>query len=98
MFHEIAHIALGHVMQLNGTSEDDEKEADIWAGNTLIPSGDFESFKKEGDYSEKRVIQFAKSQGISPGIVVGRLQREGMIKYNMLNNLKEKYEMQLYHV
>ena len=27
------------------------------------------------------------------GIVVGRLQRERLIKYSMLNNLKEKYEI-----
>ena len=27
LFHELAHIILGHVNQLNGTTEDDEKEA-----------------------------------------------------------------------
>ena len=47
----------------------------------------------ERDYSEKRVLSFAKEQEIAPGIVVGRMQREGMIKYSMLNNLKERYEI-----
>lgn len=36
---------------------------------------------------------FAKEQGIAPGIVVGRLQNEGCIKYSMLNDFKDHYEI-----
>lgn len=79
--------------QFNGTSVDDEKAADKWSGDMLIASEDFEAFRRDRDYSEKSVLQFAKFQGIAPGIVVGRMQLEGMIKYSMLNNLKEKYEI-----
>ena len=93
LFHELAHIALGHVGQLNGISENDEEAADIWAGDTLIPPEDFEAFRKNRDYSERSVLQFAEVQGIAPGIVVGRMQLKGMIKYSMLNHLKEKYEI-----
>ena len=93
LFHELAHIALGHVGQPSGTSEDDEKAADKWSGDTLITDEEFEAFRKDRDYSERSVIQFAKTQGIAPGIVVGRMQLEGLIKYSMLNNLKEKYEI-----
>lgn len=93
LFHELAHIVLGHVGQPNGISEDDEREADKWSGDTLIISEDFETFKRNRDYSERSVLQFAKSQGIAPGIVVGRMQLEGMIKYSMMNHLKEKYEI-----
>ena len=93
LFHELAHIALGHVGQPNGTSEDDEKAADKWSGDALISADDFEVFRKDRDYSENSVLQFAKAQGIAPGVVVGRMQVERMIKYSMLNNLKEKYEI-----
>ncbi len=31
LFHELAHIALGHVNRLGGTTEEDEKAADAWA-------------------------------------------------------------------
>ena len=93
LFHELAHIVLGHVGKLNGTSDEDEKAADKWSGDTLITADDFECFRKEHDYSERNVIRFAKEQGIAPGIVVGRMQMEGMIKYSMLNDLKEKYEI-----
>ena len=91
LFHEMAHIVLGHIGQPNGTSKEDEKDADKWSEDTLIVEDDFENFKKERDYSENNVIRFAKEQGIAPGIVVGRMQRDGLIKYSMLNNLKEKY-------
>lgn len=93
LFHEFAHIVLGHVGQVNGTSDEDEKAADAWSGDTLIAADDFESFRRERDYSERNVLRFAKDQGIAPGIVVGRMQMEGMIKYSVLNNLKEKYEI-----
>lgn len=93
LFHELAHIVLGHVGQSNGISEDDEREADKWSGDTLITSEDFETFKRNRDYSERSVLQFAKGQGIAPGIVVGRMQLEGIIKYSMMNHLKEKYEI-----
>ena len=93
LFHELAHIILGHVGKPNGTSEEDEKEADAWSSDTLISHKDFETFKNNQDYSKKSILQFAKNQGVAPGIVVGRMQLEGMIKYSMFNNLKIKYEI-----
>ncbi len=93
LFHELAHIALGHVGQPDGISDDDERAADKWSIDTLIPAEDFEQFRTNNDYSESSVLQFAKEQGIAPGIVVGRMQSEGLIKYSTLNHLKEKYEI-----
>lgn len=95
LFHELAHIVLGHVGQPHGISEDDERAADKWSADTLITSEDFEAFRSDRDYSERSVLQFAKEQGIAPGIVTGRMQMEGMINYSMLNNLKEKYEIEV---
>lgn len=31
LFHELAHIILGHTGQMDGTTDQDEKDADIWA-------------------------------------------------------------------
>lgn len=91
LFHELAHIILGHIGQINGISKQDEADADNWSGNVLIPSADFKQFRERRDYSEESILQFAAGQGIAPGIVVGRLQNEGLIKYNMMNDLKEHY-------
>ena len=93
LFHELAHVALGHVGQPDGTSEHDEAAANKWSGDKLIRSEDYEVFKNDGDYSEKSVRRFATVQGIDPGIVAGRMQYERLIKYSMLNNLIEKYEI-----
>ena len=95
LFHELAHIILGHIDQADGTSEEDEQAADSWAKDILIPQTDFDVFKEAGDYSELSIVRFAKEESIAPGIVVGRLQREGIIEYSMYNNLKEKYEIVL---
>lgn len=91
LFHEIAHIVLGHISQLDGTCEKDEKEADAWSSDTLIPSKLFEKFMSDVDISQTKVCAFAKTIGIAPGIVVGRLQNEGCIEYSMMNELKEHY-------
>lgn len=92
LFHELAHIVLGHVGQANGTTDQDERDADWWSGNVLIPQEQFEEFKYHFDYSAISICSFAEKLGIAPGIVVGRLQNEGYIKHNMLNELKDHYE------
>ena len=47
--------------------------------------------KEKQNFSVASVKRFAKENRIAPGIVVGRLQNEGCIEYNMLNELKEHY-------
>ncbi|MGI6203942.1 MAG: HigA family addiction module antitoxin [Anaerovoracaceae bacterium] len=91
LFHELGHITLGHIGLTGGTTDEDEKKADAWAADALIDPGKFKIFTETGDFSRQSVIEFAAKQRIAPGIVVGRLQRERMIKYNVLNDLKEKY-------
>ena len=93
LFHELAHIVLGHTGQLDGTTDQDEKDADSWARDTLIPEKAFEEFKKDAFFSLASIQIFAKTLGIAPGIVVGRLQNEGYIKHSMMNELKEHYEI-----
>ena len=91
LFHELGHIVLDHIGQPEGTSEQDEKNADIWAGNQLIPEEKFQEFKKQKSFTAIAVKDFAVTIGIAPGIVVGRLQKEGCIRHSMLNELKEQY-------
>ncbi|MBR0417795.1 MAG: helix-turn-helix domain-containing protein [Erysipelotrichaceae bacterium] len=93
LFHELAHIVLGHIGKTNGTTDQDENDANTWSEDTLIDPTEFETFIQRKDYSESNVLAFANEQKIAPGIVVGRMQRKGMIKYNELNNLKVQYEI-----
>ena len=93
LFHELAHIILGHIGQMNGISEDDEQAANSWSGDTLIPGNDFAEFVDRKSFSASSIRAFAEKQGIAPGIVVGRLQKEGCIKHSALNELKDHYEI-----
>lgn len=91
LFHEIGHILLGHIGQATGTSSVDETEADKFARETLIPTDLFDFFIAQEQFSKNSIIEFAKRLEIHPGIVVGRLQKEGYIKYSWHNDLKTKY-------
>lgn len=95
LFHELAHIILGHLGQVDGTTDDDETAANIWANDALIPINDFKEFTHSNSFSASSVCTFAKKQGIAPGIVVGRLQNEELITHSRLNELKEHYEIAL---
>jgi hypothetical protein len=69
---------------------EDEMEADRYAGNLLIPQGEYSIFVKADKFFLKHIKAFAKKIGIHPGIVVGRLQHDGYIEYSWHNELKEK--------
>lgn len=91
LFHELGHIVLGHLNQECGTTEDDEDSANAFAREQLIPKDDFERFTKCGVFSKDALLSFAKSINIDPGIVVGRLQKEGYINFSWHNDLKTQY-------
>ena len=94
LFHEIAHIVLGHISETDGISDEEEKDADEWAKSALIDQDKFRYFSKNEVFSEQKITEFAEEQGIAPGIVVGLMQMEGLIRYNMHNKLKVKYEIE----
>jgi HTH-type transcriptional regulator/antitoxin HigA len=99
-FHEAAHILL-HSNQKNAVFLDDpaknssnsveEQEANAWACDRLIPpdaAGTLASLAK----TRAAVVNFAETIGIHPGIVVGRMQHEGLLEVTWLNNLKVSFE------
>ena len=67
-----------------------EEEANRFAADTLIPGEPFHRFIKANDFSNEAIHQFAEEQGIGPGIVVGRLQHEGLLSYHQGNALKQR--------
>ena len=93
LFHELGHIFLGHANQEGGTMEQDERDANLWARNALLPRKEFDVFKHEGKYTEQSICSFAAAQGIAPGIIVGRLQHDGLIGGGSLNRLKKDYDL-----
>lgn len=93
-FHEAGHILLHGkrdvFLEVKNTDGEREKEADDFAANMLIPRRDYEGFVGRGEFSNIDIIDFAGVQGITPGIVVGRLQHDQLISFKHGNDLKVK--------
>lgn len=94
-FHEAGHILLHgkKAVFLEGgeCDEEKEKEANSFAENLLIPRHVYAGFVEEGQFTMKAISTLAAQANIAPGIVVGRLQHDGHIKYNFGNELKVFY-------
>ena len=96
-FHEVGHILLhgkrAVFIDHDGAPRDArEAEADTFAADILIPRSDFAQIRAMSSLGEADVRRFAQQIGVSPGIVVGRLQHEGLLPYNRLNALKQQLE------
>jgi len=69
-----------------------ELEADTFAQEHLISSGDYERFCLNGDFSVATIRSFANQIGIAPGVVAGRLQHERRIPFSRANQLKRRLD------
>lgn len=94
LFHEIGHIILGHLNQ-NGTLEEDELNADAFAKEQLIPNEQYKQFSSKKSFGKADIVSFAQRIEIDPGIVVGRLQKDGYIEFSWHNDLKTKYSISI---
>jgi HTH-type transcriptional regulator/antitoxin HigA len=101
-YHEIGHIFLHGKKSiyldtlLNGKTTDifiEEEEADTFAANHLIPVSQWEKIKSISNFTEQKIKDIARKIEIHPGIIVGRLQREGLIPFSRFNGLKETWEI-----
>lgn len=93
LFHELGHILLhGSRVLLESDHEDDaeECEANAFAADHLIPPEDWQPFRASGVFTVASIQEFAARLALHPGIVVGRLQHEGLLRWNRLNQLRMK--------
>jgi Zn-dependent peptidase ImmA (M78 family) len=68
-----------------------EAEADAFARDLLIPPDAARRLRAVAQ-SQVAVERFAKEVGIAPGVVVGRLQNDGLIDWSHMNELKIRYD------
>jgi plasmid maintenance system antidote protein VapI/Zn-dependent peptidase ImmA (M78 family) len=93
-FHEAGHILLHGKTDIcinsepNSNDSERHKEADKFASDSLMPPDKLDRFISAKQKSEQSVRRFAAELGISPSIVVGRLQHEGYLPQSHLNGLK----------
>jgi HTH-type transcriptional regulator/antitoxin HigA len=94
-FHELAHVLLHGKKDVwieDGSGDGPrEEEANRFAAELLIPRQHEDRLKKLGTLQAVRV--FAQEIGVAPGIVIGRLQREGVFRYGVGEQLKRRLEL-----
>ena len=97
LFHEVAHLLHHkdrHIIvdgaDINGDPAI-EQEANEWARDFLIAPDAWQDFLDGQDLSHTAVVEFAADTGISTSIVVGRLQKEKLIPYSALAELKTRF-------
>jgi len=100
-FHEAAHILLHGRTEAfwKGIEPEDEAwrqkedEADQFAGDLLIPPELWTEFIACNDnFYPETITEFARRAGTAPGVVVGRLQKEGLLRYEFNNHLKRRFD------
>lgn len=97
LFHEAGHIANSSrqadhldIDEVDGTSATDgEAEADLFARDLLVPQAPYERFLAQRELTPASIKSFAREIDVSPGIVVGRLQRDRYLELSSLNRLKK---------
>jgi plasmid maintenance system antidote protein VapI len=95
LFHEIGHLLLHYdkmpILEDDKISESKiEKEANDFAAQIIVPPKHREEMYSLVN-SRVQIINFAKKIGISPGLIVGQLQHEGILRYNQMQHLKRRF-------
>jgi len=104
-FHEVGHLLLHRSKRpfVVDNAEDDlsdrvidpemqqiEAEANRFSADTLIPPALLGAFVRGGEFTNETIHEFSEKVGVGPGIVVGRLQHDGVIAVHQGNTLKQK--------
>lgn len=95
LFHEAHHVLRHRLKKVYAPGFDDEDEdaAEAFARDRLIAPESWRAFiEKAGIFTAPVVQAFAESEGISAGIVVGRLQYEKLIARSSLNALRKRWD------
>ena len=96
LFHEIGHILAGDFgVSIDGDEGASEDAADEYARDALIDRDAYAEFVSKNQFSKEAIVRFAQSIGRDAGIVLGRLQNDGHVRYNdvSLAPLRTRYRV-----
>lgn len=95
LFHEIGHLInddfANQYIDYQFNESKEEEEADRFARNTLINENDYNIFIKNGNININKIKEFANSQHVIPGIVIGRIQKD-INNYSYMTKYRERYK------
>lgn len=97
-FHEAAHVVLHGQNHIDGDggqvmgndTEGQEHEANDFAQEILFPA-ELRAELDERGYGPKAVRGIARAAGVTPGIIVGQLEKAGVVRHGQLNYLRHRY-------
>jgi HTH-type transcriptional regulator / antitoxin HigA len=104
LFHELGHILLHRNKKLfvvDNAAEDlidrvvdpemqkFESEANQFSSDTLVPPTELSEFLRKKEFTSESIYSFAERIGVGPGIVVGRLQHDKILKPHQGNAFKQ---------
>lgn len=96
-FHEAGHLILHslesarvEISDPDFQDSDEEKEANAFASDQLIPSN-FQVELAKLPLTRDHILSFAHEVGICPGVIVGQLQHIGRIPHSRFNGLKRTF-------
>jgi len=97
LFHEIGHIINGDIedrlIDYDFTKNEVEEKADGFARDILIKQKEYETFVAKEDFSLTAIEEFCSEKLIPNYILIGRLQRDGYLKYHEYASEKVKYQL-----
>lgn len=96
LFHEIGHIINGdYGMSFEKATGEQELAADLFAEDSLIPREQYNEFVSSGRFGLNDIIHFAELINRDPGIVLGRLQNDGLVGFDdwTMKPIKHKYKV-----
>ncbi len=97
LFHEIAHILHNDYqtkfVDFDSCDGDVERRADMWARNFLIPLDDYRKLSSlNRKPTVEDIIQLAKTANVRPFIVLGRLQKDGVLEWSDYPKMVVRYK------
>lgn len=98
-FHEAAHVIFHGQNHIDGEGvkvmgadiETHENEANAYAQEILLPDEIRQDLINRQRLSAKAIIQAAKAAKVTAGVIVGQLERAGVIQHGTLSYLKHRY-------
>ena len=96
LFHEIGHIIHGdYGISFEQETGEREEVADKFAADLLIKPDEYQKFIQGNTFTLTKIKEFADSIERDPGIVLGRLQKDKLVRYDdrTLNLLRHKYKV-----
>jgi len=99
-FHEAAHILLHgkkdvFLEDVEGSSmeQNKEEEANGYAARILLKESELREILAGEELTEEVILDYARKFRTPPGVIIGRLQHEGIIDYSAGNHLRRKINL-----